>query len=87
MDNRPGPSGVVSTADFERWGPGEERIGSPQEGIRAKQERLSSHLDRMVQVEGLSEQEMSDRKEHRECCCECLSLVEFDVVGCLYSVY
>lgn len=62
MENRPGPLGVVSTADFERRGPGEERIGSPQEGIRAKQERLSSHLDRMVQVEGLSEREMSGRK-------------------------
>lgn len=37
MDNSPAPSGVVSTADFERWGPGEERIGSPQEGVRAKQ--------------------------------------------------
>lgn len=37
MDNSPALSGVVSTADFERWGPGEERIGSPQEGVRAKQ--------------------------------------------------
>lgn len=63
MDNSPGLSGVVSTADFERQDPGEERIGSPQEGVRAKQERLSSHLHRMRQVEGLADWRRSGRHE------------------------
>lgn len=60
MDDSSGLSGVVWTADFERWGPGEERIGSPQEGDRAKQERLISHLHRW----SVSDQEC--RSEERE---------------------